>query len=621
MLERIREGSQGIAAKVILGLVILTFAISGIGSYINSKADTAVKTVNGVEITQTAVEEAFQNERNRMKQQFGDVVEQLMADESYVANFRQGIVDKLVVEELQRQQAKDLGIRVSDEQIKKAIVAMPEFQRNGQFDNEVYLALLRQAGFTPTQFRDYLRQQMVRSQYTASLMGSEFVLEHEKEQYAALNNQTRTFLQVLVSSKALESNVELTEEEIQAYYDNNKFSYKTADKVAVEYILIDAQKLAESVAVSAEQLEEYYEQNIVEFTKQEQRRIAHILVEAKEGAEEKINQAKEKLASGESFASVAAEFSEDTFSAENGGDLEWFEAGVFGETFDQAVLALEKVGDVTPVFESESGFHIVTMTEYEKAESASFEDVKAQIASQLQQLKIDELYIEAQTKVSEISFEIPDTLEDAAEVAGLELKTTGLVTANQLQGIVSNPSVVSKAFDENFISEGLNSELIEINDTKSIVFRVTENQPARVQQLEEIRTPITVALTREKASELASKKALEVEEKVKAGAELAELNADPAVTTSNQIDVGRFDTKVNANVRDAVFELPKPENGQPEYDLVELPNGDAAVVSLTSVTTKPALVDAPVSNQVLNVIGQQAVKALIDASKANADIE
>lgn len=620
MLDRIREGSQGIAAKVILGLVILTFAISGIGSYINSKADTAVKSVNGVEITQTALEEAFQNERNRMKQQFGDVVEQLMADESYVANFKAGILDRLVVEELQRQQAKDLGIRVSDEQIKRTIVEMPEFQRNGVFDNEVYLALLRQAGFTPLQFRDYLRQQMTRSQYTASLMGSEFVLDHETEQYASLNNQTRTYSQALVSSKALEASVELTEDEIQAYYDNNKFSYKTADKVAIEYVFIDAKALANAVDVTEEQLNEYYQQNIVEFTQQEQRRISHILVEAGDNAQQKIEEAKAKLDAGDSFESVVKGFSEDSFSAENGGDLEWFEQGIFGDAFDSAVLSLEKAGDTSDVFESESGFHIVKLTEYVKAEITPFDEVKETIASQLQQLRIDELYIEAQTKVSELAFEIPDTLEDAAEVAGLELKNTELKTANELQGILGSQVAVSKAFDETFISEGLNSDLIEINDTTSLVLRVTDNQPARIQKLDEIKIRIEAALTREKAAELASQKALDLAERVKSG-EAIEGLADNTVIVSENTDIARFDTTVNANIRDAVFELAKPLNGQAEVSTVETSNGDAAVVSLTSVKVKPAAVEEPVANQVLNVVGQQAIKALIEASKNNADIE
>ena len=619
MLERIREGSQGIAAKIILGLVILTFAISGIGSYINSKADTALATVNGVEITQSAVEEAYQNETNRMKSQFGEVIDQLLADENYVANLRQGVLDRLVVQELQRQQAKDLGIRVSDEQIKKAIVAMPNFQRAGQFDNDIYLAVLRQAGFQPSQFRDYLREEMVRSQYNSAIMGSEFVLNHEKNYYSELANQVRTFKQLTVSASELVSQVNVEQADLEAYFEANKDNFKTQEKIALEYIMIDADLLADKVAVTESDLNDYYELNINEYTTPERRRISHILVEASDDAEQRIKEIKAKLDNGASFEELAKEYSEDSFSAENGGDLEWFEAGLFGEAFDNAVAGLENVGDFSNAFESESGFHIVKLTEFQEAVVQNFADVKDSIEEQFKQSKIDELYIEAQTKVSQLAFEMPDTLVEAAEEAGLELKTTAKITYNEIQSLLSNPVAVNKAFDEEFIGEGLNSELIEIDDTRSVVFRVTEHEPARSQSLDEVKEMVTAAVTREKAAELAVVKANELAESIKAGTAVDSLASDNVVTVASFDEVGRFDSQVNAQVRDAVFDLHKPVD-RVVVDTVELSTGDAVVISLSSVATKDAAVEEPMANQLLSVVSRQATAALIEASKANADI-
>ena len=619
MLERIREGSQGIAAKIILGLVILTFAISGIGSYINSKADTALATVNGVEITQSAVEEAYQNETNRMKSQFGEVIDQLLADENYVANLRQGVLDRLIVQELQRQQAKDLGIRVSDEQIKKAIVAMPNFQRAGQFDNDIYLAVLRQAGFQPSQFRDYLREEMVRSQYNSAIMGSEFVLNHEKNYYSELANQVRTFKQLTVSASELVSQVNVEQADLEAYFEANKDNFKTQEKIALEYIMIDADLLADKVAVTESDLNDYYELNINEYTTPERRRISHILVEASDDAEQRIKEIKAKLDNGASFEELAKEYSEDSFSAENGGDLEWFEAGLFGEAFDNAVAGLENVGDFSNAFESESGFHIVKLTEFQEAVVQNFADVKDSIEEQFKQSKIDELYIEAQTKVSQLAFEMPDTLVEAAEEAGLELKTTAKITYNEIQSLLSNPVAVNKAFDEEFIGEGLNSDLIEIDDTRSVVFRVTEHEPARSQSLDEVKEMVTAAVTREKAAELAVVKANELAESIKAGTAVDSLASDNVVTVASFDEVGRFDSQVNAQVRDAVFDLHKPVD-RVVVDTVELSTGDAVVISLSSVATKDAAVEEPMANQLLSVVSRQATAALIEASKANADI-
>lgn len=621
MLERIREGSQGIAAKIILGLVILTFAISGIGSYINSKADTALATVNDVEITQSALEEAYQNETNRMKSQFGEVVDQLLADENYVANLRQGVLDRLIVQELQRQQAKDLGIRVSDEQIKQTILDMPNFQVNGQFNNDMYLAMLRQAGFLPSQFRDYLRNEMVRNQYNAAILGSEFVLEHEKNYYSELANQHRSFNQLTVSAADLVSQVVVEQADLETYFAANKSMYKTQEQVAVEYVVIDADLLADSVEVTEEDLTDYYEVNVAEFTTPERRRVSHILVEAADDAEERINDIKAKLDAGEAFDELAKNFSEDSFSAENGGDLEWFEAGLFGDAFDDAVLALENVGDVSEVFETESGFHIVTITELTEKTVAKFEDVKDQIEEQFKQSRIDELYIEAQTTVSQLAFEMPDTLEDAAKEAGLELKQTAKLTYNELQGVLNSPVATNKAFDEEFIGEGLNSDLIDIDDTRSIVLRVTEYVPARSQSLEEVKEQVTAAVTRQKAAELAQAKAEELAAALKDGSDVNTLATDDVVRAETFADIGRYDSAVNAQVRDAVFDLHKPTDSAPVVDTVQLSTGDAVVIALTKVETKDAVVDEPMANQLMAVISRQATDALIEASKANAEIE
>ena len=157
MLEDIREKSQGLTAKIILGLIILTFAVAGVGSYSNS-ADTSVATVNGEAISQQDFNKAYQTQRNRMAQQFGDMFDTLSNDSNYMANFRQGIVDNLINEKLIDQSTDTLAIRVSDERLKDTIRQMPEFQVDGVFDNNRYLAIINQSGFyQSSDFIDYLR--------------------------------------------------------------------------------------------------------------------------------------------------------------------------------------------------------------------------------------------------------------------------------------------------------------------------------------------------------------------------------------------------------------------------------------------------------------------------------
>jgi len=620
MLERIREGSQGVAAKTVLGLVILTFALSGISSYINSKADSAVASVNGVEISKSEFEQAYQSGRDRMRSQFGEMADQLMADESYVANFRKNVLDRLVVQELQQQQAVELGIRVSDEQIRDAIREMPQFQQAGSFNNEVYLASLRQAGYNPSQFRDYLRQQMALSQYNGAIMGSEFVLPSEEINYSTLNNQVRGFDVLTIEAKALEDSIVIEDADLDAYYQANILSYQTPEKVAVEYLVIDSDKLAQGVNVDDSELTAYYEDNKVEYSQPEKRRIAHILIENNDGAEEKVQTVQSKIDANEDFAALAKQYSDDTFSAENGGDLEYFEAGIFGDEFDAAVMSLNNVNDVTTAVETDAGTHFIKLTEIQPELVTPFEQVKSKIKEDIVQSKVSELYIEAQTNATEVAFEVPDTLEDAAKEAGVTLQTQALSARYQLSGVLANVKVADKLFDPEFIAEGLNSDLIEVDDKVSVIVRVTDNEAPRQQSLDEVKTQVTSAVKREKSSEAALVKANEMLQKLGEGTEVSAIATEFNAKSERFDEVTRIDTQVNGSIRSKVFAMPKPLEGKLESEVVELSNG-AALVVLNNVATPEVKDNEQQVSRVASIVNQLSANSLIEAAKLNADIE
>lgn len=620
MLERIREGSQGIVAKSILGLVILTFAVSGIGSYINSQADTALAVVNDVEIGQSAFDQAYQSERNRMQSQYGEMIEQLLLDDNYVANFRKGVLERLIIEELQRQEANNLGVRVGDEQIRNAIRAMPEFQQDGQFNNDRYLALLRQAGFQPKGFKEYVREQMSRTQYVGAVSGSEFVLPSEQKIYKELTEQVRSFDMVTISAAGLRPSIKPEQADLDAFYAANKYRYLTQPKVAVDYLVIDSAELSADIDVSEQEVEDYYNDSIAGYTQEAQRRLSHILLDGDDTAAIKATlvEIQEKLNAGEDFAELAKQYSTDTFSSENGGDLEWVDAGVMGDEFDEAAAKLSKVGDVTDVVETEYGFHLIKMTDFKAAVVQPLVEVKDEILASLKQNKITDIYLDAQNRAVETSYQIADTLVDAAEDSGLKMQSTGLLSRAQLPAILLDQKVTDKLFDEEFINEGLNSDLIVLNDDKSIIVRVNEYEPAKQQPLDDVVASVTASVVAQQARELANVKAEEILAKLNAGEALSSLE----LNVERQTDVARYETKVDVTVRDTVFALAKPVDGAKELTSVTLNNGDAVVISLNSVAQKASeAAEDTTKQQVEALVTRITAKAYIDALKATADIE
>ena len=623
MLEKIREGSQGIIAKSILGLVILTFALAGVGSYLNTPADTHVADVNGEKISREDFEQAFQNERARMQQQFGEMFATLAADTAYMSNFRSEVLEKLIDETLQKQLAVSLGLRVSDEQVRDAIRAMSEFQIDGQFNNDRYIALLRQAGYQTEQFRELIREQLSRNQLLLGLVGSEFATAKEMQLLMALQQQQRDINVVRFNAADYADKVSLTEQMLQDYYTMNLSQFETEEKVAVEYIEISAQMLSADQQVTAEEIKAYYDANQARYTREERRKVAHIMLESEDESDAvkaEVEALLTQVKTGADFAELAKTNSADTFSAENGGELDWLAAGDMDAEFEREAFALAKVGDVSPVVKSAYGYHIIKLIELEAAQVQSLEAVSADITTTLKQDRASAAFYDLQQRLAELAFEVPDTLEEAAEATGLKVMSTPLFSRTAATEPLSAPAVINKLFDASFIQEGLNSELLELGKEHAIVVRIKQHEAARTQTLDEVKAQVDAAVKAEQSSLLAKQQAETVLAEL-GDATLAQKAEQLALTLEQAQDTPRFGGTLDAEVRAKAFAMPRPQD-KPAVELVSLANGDAALVSVTAVkdTEVSAAPDAAQLERLANQQAEQAYRAVIAALKAKAEI-
>ena len=493
MLERIREGSQGPWAMGILVLVILSFVFAGVGSYINSSASGAAANVNGDEIGLDELERAYQNERSRMESQFGEAFAALASDTAYLQNFRRGILDRLVSEKLLDQAAQDLGLRVSDEQIKLAIIGMKEFQVEGKFNNDRYLALLRQAGFQTNNFRDYMRVDMVRRQLSQSLMGTEFALSSEAKTAFIMQQQTRDVRYLNVPAAKFLAEIEISNDEVLNYYQNNISQFDTQQKVSLSFVELTLKDLLPDIDVSEEELLAHYQQNIVDYSTDEEREVAHILFESAEQDDAIVKKAEEvlvKIQSGEEFSELAKTFSSDTFSAENGGSLGWFSRGIMDPAFEDAAFTLANQGDVSGIVKSEFGYHIIKLIDVKAGQVDDFENVKEEITLKVKTYKAEDRFYEVRQRIAEVAFEIPDSIEEVAGIAGKEIMTTDMFSRGNAPEAVSDPNVLASAFSFELIEDAVNSKVLELGSNHIIVIRVAEHEPERTKMLEEVEQDI-----------------------------------------------------------------------------------------------------------------------------------
>jgi peptidyl-prolyl cis-trans isomerase D len=626
MLEKIRDGSQGMIAKVILGFVILTFALAGVGSYLGNTSEVPVATVNGDEITKVQFDTAYQNERARMQQQFGEMFGMLSADSNYMSNFRNSVLEKLIDEQLQRQLVSQLDLMVSDEVLRDTIRTMPEFQVDGVFNNDRYIALLRQNGYEPNQFRDYLRAQMSANQLVVGLAGSEFATVSEMQLLSKLQQQSRDLQYLVLKAADFTAAVEINDQLLQDYYQSNTNQFVSPETVSVDYVQLTAADIAKSVVVADADLQAYYDANQARYQSEERRRVSHILLESAEDNAEikaKADALAAQLQQGADFAELAKKESADTFSAEKGGDLDFIEKGVMDAEFEKAAYALAKAGDISPVVKTEFGYHIIKLTEVQPGSTKAFADVKEQILATVKEEKAAEKFAELQQLLGEKSFEIADSLQEAADAVGTKVVSVPAFSRSTAPAELTAPKVLETLFSEDFISAGVNSDVIEVAPQHVVVVRINAHQAETTKKLEEVKAQVQAAVVATKSSELAKAKAEALLAEVVAGKSLSDVAAAAQLTLETKAAVTRFGGDVDSDIRTKAFELAKPTEAQPAtVAVLNLASGDAALVAVTKVTDTEVTTKPPVEQlqQFADQKAQSSFGALVAALKANAEI-
>jgi len=624
MLEKFREGAQGPAAKIILGVVILSFALAGIGSYLGRPTDTDAAIVNGDKISRQTFEQGYQNERARLENQLGDAFAMMADNPAAMAQFRKDVLERMVNELLLDQQAKALGLRISDAQIKAAIRQMPEFQADGKFSNERYLALLRQAGYAPEQFGQLLRRDMMRQQLVSGLQGSEFTLAGERQVVAGLLQQQRDIRYAVLPVDAFVDQADVSDDELKAYYEQYPEQFRSEEQVKVSYVQLDADRLAESIKVDEQQIEQYYQEHQDSYTQPERRRASHILIafgDDKAAARARAEALQAQLQAGADFAELAKKASDDAFSGQNGGDLDWMEQGVMDPAFDEAVFALPKPGALSAVVESPFGFHIIKLTDLQPASVMPLEQVHEDIAASIRHNEAMDQFYGLQQTLAEVSFEIPDTLDDAAEAVGAIVQHADWFSRSDAPDALADPKVLQVAFGDQAIDDRLNSELITLEQNRVMVLRVTDHRQPSTQPFEQVEDKIRQRLVQQKAAAKAFELQQQIVKSVRAGESVDALLADVGSEFTQVEKLTRENREVNASIVKQAFAMAKPDGDTPVVAALSLDNGDKVVVQLSAVHAAPApALPDNYTAQLNNIRVQAQLKAVIQELKADADI-
>ncbi|WP_415884289.1 SurA N-terminal domain-containing protein [Neptuniibacter sp. QD34_54] len=624
MLQSIRDNSQGIIAKIIVGLIAVTFALFGVESLVSLTAGSnAPATVNGEEISQQDLYQGVQLQRRQMLSQMGEDADPSLLDDGLISNM---VLEGLIEQSVLVQSAQNQGLTFSDAMIDQLILSTKEFQLDGKFDRAQFEATLRNAGLTPLMYRDIVRKEKVTEQERIAFMLSAFTLPNELNSLNVLQNQTRDLRYFTLPADNVRAEITVSDEQIADYYAENSSQFMTEEQVAIEYLLLERSALEAGIEVSNDELQAAYQQLVDTFQAQEQRHSAHIFIEISEqqddaAAKAKIDAIAERLKAGEVFEELAKSESQDPASAEMGGDLGINEKGVFSTDFEDALYALEK-GAVSEPVRSEFGYHLIKLVDVVESEVPVFAKAEAELRSDLLNQKAEEEYVEQLERLADVSFSSGDLVEPSEELE-LEIQKTELFArSGNEDAITSNAKILAVAFDQELINEGLNSTPVELDSGRSVVLRVVEHQLPREKAQDEVADQIRAILVEQQVAAAMTEKANAIVAQLTEGADLAtvaegnEVVAQPAVNRSQR--------ELPQELLTAAFKMVKPQSGS-TYAAVDTVDGSKMIIALDAIGQQDIELQEDeirfMGMMLNNRQGQQDYQDHLAQLKAKAEIE
>jgi peptidyl-prolyl cis-trans isomerase D len=592
-IQTMRDNSDGVVAKVIVGLIIIVFALFGMGSITTFLAPVAkVATVNGADITQQEME--IQVERSRR------VLLSQNPDPSAINEdqLRTDVLNNLIDRKLLTVAAEDLGLAYGNEKLDAEIVATDVFQIDGVYNPDQFQLVLNSAGFTPTGYRNEMRKDKLLGQLGTALQSTAFMTRTEAKRATSLSQQTRDVAYLRVAVEDLLEQVVVDDGEVEAFYQNNPGSFMTEETVDIGYIEIKRDDLLDDVEVTEDALREFFADTSAVYAEPERRRLAHILIEVsdekpEEAAQVEIDGIYQQIVEGADFAELAKEYSDDPGSAELGGDLGFTDPGTFVEEFEDVGYALT-LNQMSQPVKTEFGFHIIKLMDLEAAKEPVFEEVRAEVEEAFREVGAEQMFVDLSSKLSEISFEASD-LEEPAQELDLELKSTGTVTRDATEGVAANGVVINAVFSPDVLFDGNNSNLIEITPNHHIVVHANEYLPSTLKPLDTVREQVAATLRREKAEALALEQAKSMLAMLEDGSITRYVADQFGLEWTVVAEASRSDREVDAEINRKAFSLARPAEGNKSVGFTVLSNGDTAVVSVTNVQNKP-IEDVDIAN-------------------------
>ncbi|MEO5659480.1 MAG: SurA N-terminal domain-containing protein [Polaromonas sp.] len=593
MFDFIRKHTKWTMALLFL-LIVPSFILVGMNSNRSTEKGTVVARVDGTEITQPEWDREHLKEVDRLRSSMPTLDAKLLdSPEARYATLERMVRDRVVAVA-----ANKLKLSISDQRLSRELHDSPEIaalrRANGSLDMERYRKLLGIQGMSPEMFEANVRADLSNRQVLAGVASSGFVTNSTADFALTAYFEKREIQLARFNAADYAAKLSPSDSELEKFYKANEKLFLAPEQASIEYVLLDLETVKKGLTVNESDLKTYYEQNVKQLSGAEERRASHILIEAPKtapaGEREKARaKAEELLArvkkSPDSFADVARKNSQDSGSAANGGDLDFFARGAMVKPFEDAAFAMKK-GDISDVVASDFGYHIIKLTDIKAPKQRSFEEMKPELEAALKKQQAQKKFSEIAEAFTNGVYEQSDSLKPIAERLKLDIKTAGNVMRQPspgTTGVLANPKFLNAIFSPDAIEKKRNTEAVEVGPSQLVSGRVVQYTPARTQPLADVTDKLRQRWLAQRGAEEARKEGI---------AKLTAWKTTPATAVLGApILVSREQTQqLPAQIVDAALRV--DTNALPAFSGVDLGVQGYAIVKVNKVVPRDPPIDA-----------------------------
>ena len=480
MLDLLRKKAKSPLIQGTILIIALVFIFWGVGGG-NRGTRNSVAQVNDEVIPYEEFQKAYERLANQYRDQLGGNLPKGLLES---LDLEGQALEQLIQRSLLRQGAREMGIMVSDLEVQQAVEKMEAFRSNGSFNVEQYKTILSSSGMTPTSFEDTMRTDLLAGKVIESLSRFAKLTPLEINDEFAFGNEEIKIEYVSISGANFTDKVETGDEQLKSYYEENKESYMTKPQVKLHFLTFPY-ATEEKPVIPEEDIEAFYRQNFSRYSLPEQRRARHILIKTSEEDSEdtliekrsRAEQVLELARSGEDFAELAKQYSEGP-TAQRGGDLGSFARGRMVKPFEDAVFSLN-AGEISDIVETQFGFHIIKLEEIEPAYTRTLEEVRDEIAAQIQSQQSTQLAFTRATETYE-SIILAGSMDKFSQDSGITVSQTDFFSRKSPEksgvndAMASDPAFLNAAFS---LNRGELSSLVETPQGYAIIFAVDVKEP------------------------------------------------------------------------------------------------------------------------------------------------